>query len=317
MKKFLIISANAIGDTYLSLSGANELIKIFPDAQIDFFIKPNSTFLFSDLEIVNNIFVYHNIYNLLTIGKKIVNKRYDFSFNFFPGRLNTLINLISNAKLKSGYWNLLPLKDWSSSNQVVNSTVNNNLKIIWGKEDNYLELINLVFKKINFPFINTTKFIYPTTENYKHKTREYLLIHSCSKNQNRSFSNSHIQNLVSHLLKKFLLPIIIISDKNDRNAKFLESLITENVKLLKNPSIKDLIKLIREAKLFLGIDSFPLHLADAYNGPFIGIFAPTNPSSVLINSQKSIRFEGNSLFNIPDEKFISTIMKKVSEIDFY
>ena len=43
-------------------------------------------------------------------------------------------------------------------------------------------------------------------------------------------------------------------------------------------SITELIALLRRARLFIGGDTGPLHLAAALGVPVVGIFGPTNPA---------------------------------------
>jgi len=51
------------------------------------------------------------------------------------------------------------------------------------------------------------------------------------------------------------------------------------------PDLKLLIELMLKCKVFIGVDSFPIHLADAYEIKTIGIFESTNPDSVLQNRE--------------------------------
>jgi len=61
-------------------------------------------------------------------------------------------------------------------------------------------------------------------------------------------------------------------------------------------SLTQLIALTRRAKLFIGGDTGPLHLAAALNIPVVGIYGPTNPArngpfgtrSVVLRSESSI-----------------------------
>ena len=223
MKKILIISSNAIGDTYLSLSAAQEIKDIFIDVQIDFFIKPSSIFLFSELSFINNIIVYENIYDLISVKKFFLNKSYDYSLNFFPGRLNTLINLISGAKVKSGYWNISKKKNWDSSEQRVNSNFFRSDKFIWNKRDTYLNRINLIFQNINLPIKIDAKFKYSFIKEYNIYDEDYILMHTCSKDINRSLPENVINDLINFFREKFNKCIVFICNKDDRNYNYINS----------------------------------------------------------------------------------------------
>ena len=313
LKRILIISVNAIGDTYLSLSGAIALKNYFPFCEIDFIINENSQFLFENLNFVNRIIVNKNIFQLAGTILKISKKTYDYSFNFFPGRLNTLLNIFSKSKIRAGYWNIFRIKDWSLTNQVVRSNMRNKKKYVWNCETNYLNRINLIFEFVNLSVAIGPKFEFPIKEDYAHKYSDYFLLHTCSKLGNRSLSNSNINILIDYLLKNFDKEIVFICSSDDSNLIFLESIQLERISILKDQCINNLVQIIKFSKLFFAIDSFPIHIADAYNTSFLGIFGPTDPSCVLIKSNNSIRFNIDSLQNVQDDKFIDTIKMKITK----
>ena len=84
-----------------------------------------------------------------------------------------------------------------------------------------------------------------------------------------------------------------------------------NIKIIESPVIENLINVIKYAKLFIAVDSFPIHLADSYNTSFIGIFGPTKASSVLVNHYKSIQFEVDTLQRISNENLLKEIKEKI------
>jgi len=312
VKKFLIISVNAIGDTYLSICGAYAINNYFPEAKIDFIIRKNSEFLFSGLNFINEIIIFDNFGQLNELKKEIRVRKYDYCFNYFPGRINTILNLLSGEIYKAGYWNFIKLKDWYTINQNILSNFNKANKFIWLKEYNYLDRINLVFKKSQLPISVNNKFRYSNFNISQFNFDNYILIHSCSKTSERALSNLHLISLTEYLNEAFNYDIIFIGSKNDKNYEFLHSIISDKIRLLTDLTIDSLIFLIKKAKLFLAIDSFPIHLADAYNTSFIGLFGPTNAKSVLINYSKSIQFGVGSLQYLNSEEFISAIKRVVN-----
>lgn len=54
------------------------------------------------------------------------------------------------------------------------------------------------------------------------------------------------------------------------------------------PSVQRLAAMMARCRLFVGIDSFPLHVAQAVGTPVVGIFGPTSPEFILTAGSKAI-----------------------------
>lgn len=313
MNRFLIVSVNAIGDTYLSLIGARKIKDLFPNSKIDFVISPHSDFLFSNVNFINEIIIHNGLINSIVSILKINKMRYDYVFNFFPGRINTLLNISARARIKAGYWNFLKVKDWSCSDMRVNSNIKKSNFLVWKKDSSYLEKISLVLQTANINVSLSSKLIFPIKNIRSQNYGKYYLLHTSSRVNDRSLSNKHSKDLVEFLWKRFDQNILIIASVEDKNYRFIKSLESKNIKIINNPDLPLLIDLIISSRLFIAIDSFPIHIADAYDTPFLGIFGPTNPESVLVNSSKSVKFNIKSLLDVSSERFLNTIETKIME----
>ena len=101
MKNILIVSVNAIGDTYISLAALEILKKNFDEVKINFVINKPSEFLFGPLK---DITLYtlekKKALNLLILLLKIRKGNYDYVFNFFPGRFNTVLTFLVKSNIK-------------------------------------------------------------------------------------------------------------------------------------------------------------------------------------------------------------------------
>jgi ADP-heptose:LPS heptosyltransferase len=80
------------------------------------------------------------------------------------------------------------------------------------------------------------------------------------------------------------------------NDKIIEVVIEKDkdkrVHLIQNVagkiSLKDLCYLLKEASLFVGVDSGIMHLASSLDVPVVGIFGPTDPFYVGPQNRRSI-----------------------------
>ena len=63
--------------------------------------------------------------------------------------------------------------------------------------------------------------------------------------------------------------------------------------------LKDLCYLMKDASLFVGVDSGIMHLASAFDVPVVGIFGPTDPFYVGPQNRKSIVVREERLACVP------------------
>jgi ADP-heptose:LPS heptosyltransferase len=107
--------------------------------------------------------------------------------------------------------------------------------------------------------------------------------------------------------------IIVIGSQKDMKSLLWLHDIYPKVEINLSPPFHELVSIISTCSMFIGVDSYPLHIADAYNTNFVGIFGPTNPHSVLVNDKKNIRFEVKSLQSIDSEILVNRIDAFIKE----
>ncbi len=301
MNKILIISTNAIGDTYLSMSAISSIKAKFPNVEIYFLVAQNSKFLFEYTEVKFVFTIRKQIWGLITLAWKLRKIEFDYIFSFFPGIVNTFFLKLLKANNKGGYQNFIKRNHWHDKN--LTGYIENfgmKKKVIWEKENNYLHLILNILNSF-FPSINIIeKYQYPN--NVEGNTyNDNIVIHPFSKDKTRSLSNKQIFELIDFLRRDLDFDeIIFIGDEKIQRIKY-----TGVQKKIK-PNIKELINLVH-CKLFISVDSFPLHIADAYNTNFVGLFSNTLPESVLTHSEKSIKFSADDLSKISSEQILNNL----------
>lgn len=299
--KYLIISTNAMGDTYLSASAINVIKADDKDAEINFITTFKCKPILDVLNL-NNIYIvekkFFSLFKTIFIVRKI---KYDYIFNFFPGLVNTFLFLLAKGRKRGGYINLIRRKDWYSRKQKLFIMGTKQKKLIWLPTDNYLDRVKLVLSV----FFNSTtlsafqkKVMEITISNSKFSNS--IIIHPFSRSKERTLNYHVLKELVSHYQK--LNPIFVIGEKQD----FIEMNDT-SIPALTDLKFLELVEVILSCKLFIAVDSFPIHIADAHNTNFIGIFGPSNPKAVLVNHNKAIDLKVKSLDAVSYESLSSRI----------
>jgi ADP-heptose:LPS heptosyltransferase len=296
--KYLIISTNAIGDTYLSAVAIRVIQNYDIKAEIDF-LSTSKCLPILDLLPLNNIIVIHkDILNLILHSIKIRNRSYDYVFTFFPGLVNSLFYLVSRGKKKGGYVNFIRHSEWYNKKHevIVKGALSRNL--VWLPGNNYLDRIKFplsVFWDLSHNNCFQKKIMEINVSVSKYS--DSILVHPFSRSKERTLNQVCLKKLVGHLEK---YNKVFVIGQTDDFLDFKDSTIQK----LSNLSFKELAEVIVSCKLFIAVDSFPIHIADAHNSNFIGLFGPTNPKSVLVNHLNAIKFDTKRIDHLSFEAMI-------------
>lgn len=312
MKKILIISTNAIGDTYLSMSAIPILKEKIEKVQIDFIIEEHSLFLFNN-EKLGHIYLVNRDFSEVLRKLRIIRKiKYDYVFSFFPGVVNTFFFFGVRAKFKGGFPNIIRRTEWANRNQRGIVCYDRKIKIFkWRKEENYLDRIKIVLNNFNLKLNKLQKYNLGYRE-ISEIFRNTIILHPFSRYVDRSLSLKQIDAIIDYFIQNGDVNFIIIGDEKIQKINEMPK---KKIEIKVKPPINELINLVH-CKLFISVDSFPLHIADAYNTNFVGLFSNTNSRSVLINSEKAINFKNVAISEIPSEKIISELNSFLNKNEF-
>lgn len=302
-KSILFISSNAIGDTYLTISGAEYAIRnVLKNYHIHYAVAGNASFLLKDELNIYQVFYIKgkNILSLIKTIMKIRKFNYDYAFNFFPGIFNSLLLFLSGSKIKLGYVNFWKVTEWYNKVQKVYCKgIERNGKV-WSPEMNYLDRINIVFELISGTKHSVKKYRYPVESHIDTNNIIFISLNSRIKEKSVPFDISN--RLIENLRQKFQVPLVIL----DTDKVF--EMFDDRIILLSGNDFNEILSYIRYCKIFIGVDSFPLHLADSYSRNIIGIFRRNYPEAAIQNKETAfiLRYETND-----SDRFISDVINKI------
>ncbi|MDE3057770.1 MAG: glycosyltransferase family 9 protein [Bacteroidota bacterium] len=303
--KIVIVSLNALGDTYLSAAALAPLKKHFETAEFEFIVQKHSASLVSALG-VEKFFCLEkkNIANILRLLFVVRRRRYEMAFSFFPGLLNTLFLLASCSPVKAGYLSFFRRRDWYDESQRVFVHGVPREKLFWRPTMSYLERIEMVLRAFNLnEKVQKPRVAVAGSE--RRKVGNFAVVHLISKMCEKSFSADAIYKVCRYLARETSLKVFLIG----RSEEFGDSLqgLNQFVEPVFDAPIHVLAQLITGSSIFIGVDSFPLHIADAMEMKVLGIFGPTNPVSALSHPHGSVRFMKQSLQDVTGEEVIDSI----------
>jgi ADP-heptose:LPS heptosyltransferase len=300
-KKILIISTNALGDAYLSCSAIAQLNRCFGKVEIDFIANDSCNF-FLEYSGLNKIF-YLNKKSMKSIFKVLFDVsqiKYDYVFSFFPGLINSFFYISASSVIRSGFVNFRKINEWHNLQRVlyINGKPNNNY--IWTPDMNFMDRIKFSLEAVGINSDELKKFTFKLPELNIKKNNSVLFCFS-SRSVEKCLPISTVVSILTYFGENSNLKVNVIDIEN----KLGNFHIKNNITIYNTLSLYKLIELMLSSKTFIGVDSFPIHVAEAYNLNIIGLFAPTNPESVFQSFNDNISIlKKNEIRDITSEEII-------------
>jgi len=309
MKNILIVSLNAVGDAYISKSALPVFQSNFTCLQVWFLIGKRARFLFNEKEL-KIISIEKNIPEILNAWLILRKIKFDYILIFFPGIVNTFFFFSLKSNEKGGFLFYFRKSNWHNRNlKGIIKAKGGVKKIFWNKNENYIRLVTKVLEGLNIGGTELACKIKPYEFEHS-RYAEFIVVHPYSRINTRRLTLEQILTLNNYFVSEFKKPVVFIGDNK------VDCLKSKGLKVKSNIPLNELVELVNPG-LFVSVDSFPLHLADAYNSNFIGLFGDTLPASVLFNSQKAIRFNVAALSEVAPEILIKKLIIFLEENEIF
>lgn len=283
--KILIIKFRNIGDVLLSTPLIENLKLLLPDSIIDVAINKESKDILKDNPNINKIHLYdrnliknqkpiNKILSETKFIKNILSEKYDIVISLTEGDRGSIIALLTKAKYRYGYLpknRLLKLfKPFTKYKYTFERkhAVQRDLDFL-----NFLKLSPLE-KKVKIYFSkNDLKKI----EKYR---KNFIIIHPVTKWQYKYWENDRFAKVVDFLIEKGER-VIITGSKNPKELDVINKIIKLSkyspINLAGKLSLTEIAALYSKAKLFIGLDTAPMHIAAAMDIPVITLFGLSDP----------------------------------------
>lgn|GEM_PF-4601853 len=290
----LLISANAMGDTYLTCSAIETLKNLYPESRFGLITLKECGAFTDYLELSNVYFIQkRGAAELFRVRNYLSARSYDFVFSFFPGRMNSLLVMQAKAESRYFYRSLSRVEDWYRSEQYVYDN-SGKTETVWNPGMNYLDRIKIIVELAAGVAAKVRKPLFSFPVSKQDGNRDEVIINFDSREESRRIEKKFVLELSEYISRTFGKKVVII----DFNRKFGNK--TGGLNFPENYDFSNIMNLIVSSALFISVDSFLLHPADAYGARLLGIFGPTNPRSVLsygkrdyvkVSSLKSLSLE--------------------------
>jgi heptosyltransferase-2 len=290
IRKIGIIHLNQIGDLVFSLPLLKALQENDRGATIHSIVRPYLQELLNDSPYINKVISRKSgIRNTLTLLKEIRRNRYDLLISLSNSVKCLLLTTFSRARMKVGFsnfpWDLcLDIKERVEGHP----SWHNNFKL--------LKRLNIDVKKKDYVGLVTL------SPESKPGTIQgnYVVVSpgTSARRRIKAWGETKFADLVIRLKERYDLNPVLVGGKEDQEDvdQIIQSIKERDLGTKVNPisnlagkiGLRDLCYLLRDAGLFVGVDSGIMHLASSFDIPVVGIFGPSDPFYVGPQNRRSV-----------------------------
>lgn len=292
-KKILVIKLGAFGDIVLITPALRALRQHFPEAQIEVVVKKEYKDVLQNCPYLDNLIILKNK-SIKEICKRIIylrKKEFEIGIDFQNNKLSHLILFFSCVRERFGYrnkkfgfllnrglveskTNLDPVAHQFEALKKLGIELKHKRPELWISEydEEYAE-----------------KFL---EKNWHTKNQMLIGIHVVASKrwESKLWPAEYCAKLSDNLAQKLNARILFTGTAQDKD--YIKAIISHThckpINACGQTSFMQLGALIRRCRVFVSVDSAPLHIAAAVGVPFVALFGPTDPKRHLPYSEKFV-----------------------------
>jgi lipopolysaccharide heptosyltransferase I len=293
-KKILIIKPSALGDIIQALPAVCCLAHSFPDAQIDWFIRPEYAALLENHPCIDNVVIFDRkklgkwwykpgaFAELVRLVGHLRKEKYDIVFDFQGRFRSAIFAWFAGCKRRIGMAGTQEL-----TGIFYTQTIGQSASSVY-LVDYFLDMVCQAGAKRS-----KAKFVLKPDALISAEVRKILTSNNANADNYAVFAPAAtveakcwpIENFASlsdKLHKKYQCSIVAVGVKSEKEIVHRLQTLTGApvINLVGKTDIKKLIAILAGAKVVVGNDTGPAHIAAALGVPMAIIFGLTNPSRV-------------------------------------
>ena len=281
-RKILVVKPSSLGDIVHSLPFLNSLKTRFPDAEIHWVIAKGLEGLLECHPMVDRLIIINKdmwkklsktadtIKEVKQLFKDIRNEQYDLAVDLQGLFRSGIITMATRAPVRIGF-----------SEAREGSSLFYNVKVQGGKDvhavERYMKIAGALGcdeKNILFPFSLCNSGM-KNIEDIRSSMKEYAVIVPGARWDTKIWAAENFGRLAS------LLPLrsLVIGSKSDMEIaeRVVQTSHGKAISLAGKTGLRELIEVMRHARIVISNDSGPMHIAAGFKVPVVAIFGPTSP----------------------------------------
>jgi lipopolysaccharide heptosyltransferase II len=278
--EILVLILAPLGDTLFTTPALKALRNGYPEARIDVVAWEENKEILDGNRNIDDLIVCRGKGQLLVELQKIREISYDLSIGL--STLGSFLSYLVNARKKIGFkgeelgW----IYDFNVPDNRNRHAVEYCLEII--KQVGGIPDPEPVME-LNIDFRHKSSMEEKVANLSLSLNKPFLAIHPGGKYFSfKRWPQESFKELVKIIDQKYNIQVALVGGKDDR--ELARAIIDHDYQYNSDPvdltgllQIRETVALLERADLFIGNDSFPMHLAAVAGIPVIGLFGPTNP----------------------------------------
>jgi len=260
--KVLLVKLNHLGDTLLATPTLRLLRNRFPQAEIDVVVRAGCEAVLEGNGDASRVITVPGAKALLAV----LGRRYDYAFDLSSSDRAKLLILASLARARA-------INDWHADLGWRRAIFNRFSHFAWGPEHQVLRDFRTVADVIGSAEPPGPLYLNTEVEPQANPGASYVVIHPVSRWSFKQWLPERWAEVADRLDLQ-----VLFSSGPGEDAHVDEILGHARKKHSKAPrmTLRQLGRLIKGAKLFLGVDTVAMHIAAAVGTPTVALFGPSS-----------------------------------------
>jgi ADP-heptose:LPS heptosyltransferase len=289
-QKICVLHLNQIGDLLFSLPLLRALRENNPASMIHSIIRPHlKDLLIHSPDADRLLYRERGIKNRLGLLKEIRRNRYDLFITLSRSEECLLLAAFSRAKVKAGFQK----KPWDFGLHIKETMEGPSS---WHNNFRLLKRLNMEAKKKDY----VGMIALPPRFDPPEDRGRYVVLSAGTSSRRRikEWEEEKFGDVILLLREKLGLHAVLVGGEESKtvNEKIVQRIVSreggQKTNLVEDLAGKtdllELCHLLKQASLFVGVDSGIMHLASSFDIPVVGIFGPTDPFYVGPQNKKSL-----------------------------
>jgi predicted lipopolysaccharide heptosyltransferase III len=278
--KILVIQLKRIGDLILTTPALRALRRRFPDARVTIAIERGSRELLPALTSLDETLVYARGNSNARVWRRLILGTFDVCLDFTGSDRSLLFSILSKSRQRIAFTPKSRLKAMLY-NKLVDSPVRKHHTI-----DHYLHLLRpLDVDAVDEPIaLDLPAWCEKKSRQIMAESRltpPFIIVHPGAARAEKYWLPERWAEVITVCSADVGLSVAITGSEDSYEQAHIkrirEFLRIPHIDLSGRTDLLTLAALARKARLFLSVDSAPMHLAAASQVPQIALFGPTNP----------------------------------------
>jgi heptosyltransferase-1 len=294
MKNILIMKPSALGDIVLALPALAALRKSYPNAKISWLVRPEFAPLLENHPYINEIILFDRKHlgkalsntkafgSLFSLIKQLRQEKYDAIFDFQGLFRTAFLAWLSGCKKRYGIANAREMAHIFYTDKIEHDL-------------DCIHLVDFYLKMVKAAGATSEKaeFLIPSNptdvdsvkkllQKNNIEPNKYIVFIPGSAHESKCWPAERFAQLADRISSQYNFPIVAAGSNSEKNkAEEINSLEkTKIINLAGQTSLKELVELLRLAKLVVSNDTGPGHIASALGTPLVIMYSWSNPARI-------------------------------------